>query len=952
MDAPTLPRGSGADAAPPRAADLPDVATLVAALPDGTALFAADAPAFTLLAASDDLLALAGRSRDEIVGRPLAEAFPAPAGSAAGSTGLADLRAALEAAVRTGLPQRMQRQRYDLQRRDGAWEERYWDAVNIPVIAADGAVRHVLHRTQDVTRQVQDERELADAMRRSERILERMTDAHMVLDRDFRIVYVNAAGERVLGKPREEMLGRTHWDVFPASANAEPGQQYRRVQAEGTEAHFTHHYVGEGYDVYLEIDAYPTDEQGVAVFWRDVTARRQESTEHAYLAAVVRASGEAMFGLTLEGIVRSWNPAAERLFGYTPEEMIGQSIARLAPPDRRTEQRGIFTAVSAGRTISTETVRLAKGGQPVDVIITTGPVTDAAGAPVGVSAVVVDMRERRKALRALEVERARLREVFGQAPVAVAVLRGRAATELVFELVNPRYEEMLPPGRNPLGRRLTEALPEVTASMGPVLQRVLDTGEPFIANAYGVPLDRDGDGVPEEYFFNFVYHPLVEADGVVRGIIGVGTEVTDTVRAQRDAERARARAERLQALTAALAGARTLDDVATVVVSDMVVALGARTGALAGRADDGDALVLLRTVGFPDDVAASVRRQPLDFASPLIDCFRRQAPIWVESRDGPMGIEARYPVMARVWEQLDVASAAFVPLVTAGETIGVISFAFPAPRTFTPGERAFLLALGQQAALAVERARLFQAEHAARAEAERANRAKSEFLAVMSHELRTPLNAIGGYAELMEMGIRGPVTAQQQEDLRRVQTSQRHLLGLINEVLNYAKLETGTVHYDLSDVRIRDALGGAEALVAPQAQAKAIALTVTTCSPTLTVRADAEKLRQILVNLLSNAVKFTDRGGRVDLGCEAAAATVRIVVRDTGIGIAADQLERIFEPFVQVRADLTRTAEGTGLGLAISRDLARGMGGDLTVRSAIGEGSTFTITLPRAAAER
>ncbi len=415
-----------------------------------------------------------------------------------------------------------------------------------------------------------------------------------------------------------------------------------------------------------------------------------------------------------------------------------------------------------------------------------------------------------------------------------------------------------------------------------------------------------------------------------------------------EAERARDRAERLQALTAALAGARTLDDVASVVVADMVVALGARTGALAGRAPEGDALVLLRTVGFAEPVAAGVRRQTLDFRSPLTECFRTQSPVWIETREGTEGLDARFPPIAPVWDQLGVGAAAFVPLVAAGETVGVISFAFEQPRTFPPEERAFLLALGQQAALAVERARLFEAEHTARAEAERANRAKSEFLAVMSHELRTPLNAIGGYAELMEMGIRGPVTAQQREDLQRVQTSQRHLLGLINEVLNYARLETGSVHYDVADVAMGAVLAAAEALVAPQAQAKSLALTVAPCPPTLVARADAEKVRQILVNLLSNAVKFTDRGGRVELDCGHAGDRVQVVVRDTGIGIPADQMDRIFEPFVQVRADLTRTAEGTGLGLAISRDLARGMDGDLTAESTLGEGSTFTLTLPAA----
>ncbi len=234
----------------------------------------------------------------------------------------------------------------------------------------------------------------------------------------------------------------------------------------------------------------------------------------------------------------------------------------------------------------------------------------------------------------------------------------------------------------------------------------------------------------------------------------------------------------------------------------------------------------------------------------------------------------------------------------------------------------------------------------ARGEADAANRAKGEFLSVMSHELRTPLNAIGGYAELLEMGIRGPVTPAQRVDLVRIQLSQKHLLGLVNEVLNYTKLETGTVEYHIEDVPVREAFEAAQALVLPQARAKELEVVAGATERMLSVRADADKLRQILVNLLSNAVKFTRPGGRINLDCARTGDTICFQVRDTGVGIPEDKIAAVFEPFVQVRSDLTRTEEGTGLGLAISRQLAHGMGGNLVVESTPGVGSVFILKLP------
>ena len=254
-----------------------------------------------------------------------------------------------------------------------------------------------------------------------------------------------------------------------------------------------------------------------------------------------------------------------------------------------------------------------------------------------------------------------------------------------------------------------------------------------------------------------------------------------------------------------------------------------------------------------------------------------------------------------------------------------------------------------------ERERLLDGERAARAEAEearklaeQANRAKGDFLAVMSHELRTPLNAIGGYAELMELGLQGEISEGQRSALERIQRSQRHLLGLINQVLNYTRLEAGTVEFVLADLPLDPILHAADTLVFPQMQAKGLRYTYKGCDPTIAVRADGEKLQQILLNLLTNATKFTDANGEISVDAVAVGDLAHVRVRDSGVGIPADKLVAIFDPFVQVDSHFTRTREGVGLGLAISRDLARKMNGELSVESVVGVGSTFTLALPLA----
>jgi len=233
------------------------------------------------------------------------------------------------------------------------------------------------------------------------------------------------------------------------------------------------------------------------------------------------------------------------------------------------------------------------------------------------------------------------------------------------------------------------------------------------------------------------------------------------------------------------------------------------------------------------------------------------------------------------------------------------------------------------------------------AEAESANAAKAEFLTAMSHELRTPLNAIGGYTELLSLGLGGPVTAEQSDYLERIRLSQQHLMGIITDLLNFSRIEAGHLTYDIAPVPLISVINAVVPLVQPQAEAKGISLTADPTNSDCVALADRAKVDQIILNILSNAVKFTNSGGRIRIQCVAQDKSVTINVIDTGVGVPPDKLESIFEPFVQLGRSLSSAHEGTGLGLAISRDLARAMGGELSVTSKVGEGSTFALRLPR-----
>jgi signal transduction histidine kinase len=532
----------------------------------------------------------------------------------------------------------------------------------------------------------------------------------------------------------------------------------------------------------------------------------------------------------------------------------------------------------------------------------------------------------------------RLEALLASAPLGIAFLDG----ELRVERVNDALASVLRrPAAECVGRTVADLVPMLADVLAPVIEHVAKHGE--VVPELEFSGEPPGSPGVTRHWLSAIFPVRAPGDGLA----GVGIILRD-ITARHDAATREQRRTRYQdslySLTAALAEAITPREVVSAVVAHAAATFGAAGSVIARRTPDGRHVEILGADGMPSDVGSAWSRFPISTPAPLAYVARTGEPLFLES-DADWALH--FPELHALAAEVGHRANAIVPLMVEGQPVGALGIAFAHARHFDAEERALTVNVARQCALALERARLIDAERAARAEADAANQVKTQFLATMSHELRTPLNAIGGYAELLEMGIHGPVTTAQREALVRIQRSQQHLLNLVNNVLNLVKLDTHHVRYHMTDVALEQVLEFVVETTGPQLEAKGLRYEQLPCAG-IVAHADGEKVRQILINLFSNAIKFTDEGGTIVAACSADARQVRIDVRDTGCGIPGDQLDKVFDPFVQVDRRLNRPVEGTGLGLAISRELALGMGGQLTVTSVVGEGSTFTLRLPRA----
>lgn len=672
-----------------------------------------------------------------------------------------------------------------------------------------------------------------------------------------------------------------------------------------------------------------------------------------WLTALIESADDAIISKTLDGIITSWNGGAQRIFGYTAEEVIGKPVTILIPEDHSDEEPAILARLRAGDRIDHyETVRVRKDGRLIDVSLTVSPIKGPTGKIIGASKIARDITEQQQARKALEEASERLRlalaasrlgdwswdaktDVVTLSEIAARILDIPAGPYMTWtEMRTLLHEE----DRERSGLAVEKALAEHSDYDIEYRVKRKDGSEVWVS--------ARGRGVYE--------------DGTVVGMLGF---VQDISLRKATEETLREQAEALSTLNEVgqiISAELDLHKTVQAVINAATELTGARFGSFFYNVlNEDDAPYMLYTlVGVPCELFAQF---PVPAANDLFGpTFRGEGVV----RIGNVKLDPRYgrssPYYGVPEKYLPVTSYLAVPVVSrSGEVLGGLFFGHPEADFFTERDEMTAVNLASQATIAMDNARLYEAAKKARAQAEQAaaekerlyraaeesSRLKEEFLATISHELRTPLSAILGWARMLRLGQLSDENAVKALDT--IERNARAQAQLVDDLLDVSRIITGKLRMDVRPADPNSFVDAAVEAVRPAAEAKGVRIQKVMDTSAVAIPGDPVRLQQVVWNLLSNAIKFTPRGGRVQIRSERVNSHLEIVVSDTGQGISPDFLPHVFDRFRQADQKTSRQHGGMGLGLAIVRHLVELHGGTVSAMSGgEGQGATFTVTLP------
>jgi PAS domain S-box-containing protein len=673
-----------------------------------------------------------------------------------------------------------------------------------------------------------------------------------------------------------------------------------------------------------------------------------------WLAAIIESADDAIISKTLDGIITSWNSGAQRIFGYTPDEVIGKPITILIPPDHENEEPAILARIRAGdRVEHYETIRVRKDGTLLDISLTISPIYGPGGNIVGASKIARDITERRRARRALDEAAARL----GLAMSAARL--GDWSWDPSNDVVTMSDEAAnifgIPPGPYMTWTKMRGMLHGEDGERARVaVERSLEERADYdieyrVITPSGALrwVSARGRGIYDE-------------EGRVLGMRGVVQDITERKRTE-DALREQTEALRmLNQLGRVVSAELDLHKIVQAVTDAATELTGARFGAFFYNVLDerGASYMLYTMSGVPRE---AFEHFPMPRATDLFGpTFRGEGVLRIDDvkKDARYGKWSPYYGMPE--GHLPVTSYLAVPVVSrSGDVLGGLFFGHPEAGVFTARHEQLVVGMAAQASVAMDNARLYEATQRARAEAEAAaaenerlyrearesSRLKDEFLATVSHELRTPLTAILGWAHMLRSDRFDAASAR--KAFETIERNARAQAQLIDDLLDVSRIITGKLRIDVRPVDPNSFIEASVEAVRPAAEAKGIRLQKVMDTGVVSVSGDPVRLQQIVWNLLSNAIKFTPRGGRVQVRLERVNSHVEICVTDTGAGIAPEFLPHVFDRFRQADQRTTRRHGGLGLGLAIVRHLVELHGGTVRAESeGEGRGSTFRVLLP------